>query len=154
MAVLSWSALWASVILTLATMLIKPWLVKMFQGRAAKSSNQRTKVGEKLVQFGVLFVVALIVWIIVVLLSGVNVSGFFWWWALPPVILLIGWAIYDAIDDRVETHAGAVYDKATGKTAVGSGSDAPAVPSPEAQAGSRELKDGLTDEQRKMLDEL
>ena len=47
-------------------------------------------------------------------LSGVSVAGWFWGYVLPPVILLIGWAVYDAIDDRVEGHAGALYDKATG----------------------------------------
>ena len=91
------------------------------------------------------------------LLSGVSIGGWFWGYILPPVILLIGWAVYDAIDDRVEAHAGALYDKATGQSAAGTAAGAPAVPaapSPEAQAGSRKLKDGLTDEQRRMLDEL
>ena len=63
-------------------------------------------------------------------------------------------AIYAAIDDRVEATAGALYDRATGSRSTTATADAPAVPSPEAQAGARELKDGLTDEQRRMLDEL
>lgn len=151
--VVGWSALWAGVVLTLATMLIKPWLHAFFQKRAAKSAGQRTKIAEKLVQFVLLFIVALIVWVLVVFLSGVNVSGVLWWWVTPPVILVIGWAIYDAIDDRVESHAGALYDRATGG-AGSAGTDAVSSPSAESQAGRRELKDGLTDEQRRMLDEL
>ena len=84
-----------------------------------------------------------------------TISGWFWGYVLPPVILLIGWAIYDAIDDRVEAHAGAVYDRATGASRPVEEPDAArAVPSPETRAGRRELKDGLTDEQRRMLDEL
>ena len=72
------------------------------------------------------------------------------------MFILIGWAIYDGIDDRVHEHAGALYDKATGGPAV-SGTDAAhagrALPSDRDQA-QRELQDGLTEEQRRMLDEL
>nr|BFF08842.1 hypothetical protein GCM10025699_01450 [Microbacterium flavescens] len=73
------------------------------------------------------------------------------------MILLIGWAIYDAIDDKVEAHAGSLYDRASGgrgSTAAVSADSAPRIPSPEEAAGRRELHDGLTDEQRRMLDEL
>ena len=82
---------------------------------------------------------------------------------LPPVILLIGWAIYGAIDDKVEGHAGALYDRATGtKTVADAATTASATGTPRAypdaapatDAGRRELDDGLTDEQRRMLDEL
>jgi hypothetical protein len=145
-----WAALWASVVLTLAALLVKPFIHKMFTGMTRKSAGQRTKLGEKLVQYGTVFLVELIVWVLVVWLSGVNVQGFFWGYVIPPIILLIGWAIYDAIDDRVETHAGALYDKATGGGQVA----ASTPPSAAQQAGARELKDGLTDEQRRMLDEL
>ena len=109
-----WSALWAGVILTALTIWIKPLIHDMFQSMASKSADQRTKVGEKLVQGALVFLVALIVWILTVVFSGVSVGGWFWGYILPPVIILIGWAIYDAIDDRVEGHAGALYDKATG----------------------------------------
>ena len=113
-----WSALWAGVILTALTIWIKPLIHRMFQSMAAKSAGQRTKVGEKVVQGVLVFLVALIVWILTVVFSGVSVGGWFWGYILPPVIILIGWAIYDAIDDRVEGHAGALYDKATGAKSV------------------------------------
>ena len=148
-----WSAIWAGVILTAATIWIKPLVTKWFRSMAARSAGQRTKAGEKVVQFFLVLLVAFIVWILTIVLSGVSVGDWFWGYVLPPVILVIAWAIYDAIDDRVESHAGALYDKATGgRTAVDASS--PAVPTPEAQVGSRELKDGLTEEQRRMLDEL
>ncbi len=51
---------------------------------------------------------------------------------------------------RVEAHTGALYDRALGREAK---SAAP-TGSPEAAAGRRELQDGLTEEQRRMLDEL
>lgn len=149
-----WAAVWAGVILTAATIWIKPLITRLFQSMAARSAAQRTKAGEKVVQFFLVLLVAFIVWILTILLSGVSVGGWFWGYVLPPVILVVGWAIYDAIDDRVEAHAGALYDKATGGRRAATDAAAPAVPSPEARAGARELTDGLTEEQRRMLDEL
>jgi len=151
-----WSALWAGVILTALTIWIKPLIHNLFQSMAARSAGQRTKVGEKLVQGVLVFVVAILVWIATVALSGVSVGGWFWGYILPPVIILIGWAIYDAIDDRGEGHAGALYDKATGTKTTGpaAAGATSTLPSAETAAGRRELQDGLTDEQRRMLDEL
>ncbi|WP_137844155.1 hypothetical protein [Microbacterium sp. 2FI] len=149
-----WSALWAGVILTALVIWIKPLVHKWFASMAAKSAGQRTKVGEKLVEFFVAFAVAFLVWIVTVLLSGVSVGGFLWGYVLPPIILLIGWAIYDAIDDKVEAQTAALYDKATGGKATTTDAASPAIPSPETASARRELNDGLTEEQRRMLDEL
>ena len=149
-----WSALWAGVILTALTIWIKPLIHKAFTGMVAKSANQRTRAGEKLVQGVLVFIVALIVWILTVILSGVSVGGWLWGYILPPVIILIGWAIYDAIDDRVESSAGALYDRATGSKSTSTSVPPPAIASPETAAARRELDDGLTEEQRRMLDEL
>ncbi len=149
-----WAALWAGIVLTALVIWIKPLVEKWFRSMAAK----RGRAGEKLVELLIAFAVALVVWIGTVLLSGVSIGGGFfgwiWGYLLPPAILLIGWAIYDAIDDRVESHTGALYDRATGSRAATTDASAPAVPNPEAAAGRRELNDGLTDEQRRMLDEL
>lgn len=150
-----WAALWASVILTAATIWLKPAVTKLFSGMAAKSASQRTKAGEKLVQFGIVFVVQWIIWVLVVWLSRVNVDGWFWGWVLPPLALLLAWIVYDAIDDRVESHAGVLYDRATGSKTTATATDAaPAIPSAESRAARDELHDGLTHEQRRMLDEL
>lgn len=150
-----WNALWASVILTLATLALKPALLKLFRGSAAKSAGSRTKIGEKVVQYALVFVVELIVWVLTVLLSGVNVSGWFWGYVLPPVYLLIAWVIYDLVDDRIEAKTGEVIGSVTSKVrrADATASDSPAA-SPQTKAGRDELKDGLTPEQRRMLDEL
>jgi len=154
-----WSALWAGIVLTVLVIWIKPLVEKWFRSIAAKSADQRTKAGEKLVELLLGLAVAFIVWIATILLSGVRIGGgifgSFWGYVLPPVILLIGWAIYGAIDDKIEARAGALYDKATGHAKrTGAAPAAPTIPSPAEQAGRRELKDGLTDEQRRMLDEL
>jgi hypothetical protein len=146
-----WAALWASVILTAATIWIRPGVTGWFRRRAAKSAHERTRVGEALVQGALVFVVALIIWLLVVWLSPVVVVGFFWGYVLPPLFLLLAWAIYSAIDHRIEGHAGALYDRATGSTDAVSATDAPAaMPEP----GKRDRNDGLTAEQRRMLDEL
>jgi len=174
-----WAALWAGIVMTALVIWIKPLVEKWFRSMAARSAGQRTKAGEKLVEFLLAFAVAFLVWIATVLFTGVSIGGgifgAFWGYVIPPVILLIGWAIYGAVDDKVEGHAGALYDRATGGSkaadavptpappAAGASGGAsgrvgpaatPAVPSPEASAGRRELNDGLTDEQRRMLDEL
>jgi hypothetical protein len=152
-----WAALWAGVILTALTIWVKPLIHRLFQSMAARSAGQRTKIGEKVVQGALVFVVALIVWVVTVLLSGVSVGGWFWGYILPPVVILIGWAIYDAIDDRVEGHAGALYDRATGKTVTDAGastSSTSTLTAAESASARRELNDGLTEEQRRMLDEL
>lgn len=156
-----WSALWAGIVMTAIVIWIKPAVHNWFRSMAARSANRRTKAGEKVVEFLLAFAVAFLVWLVTIWLSGVSIGGgffgAFWGYVLPPVILLIGWAIYDAIDDKVEAHAGALYDKASGGKATTAGTDAsaPAIPqSPEAAAAQRELQDGLTAEQRRMLDEL
>lgn len=144
-----WSALWGGIVLTLLVLFVKPLATKMFQGYAARSAGSRTRIGQKLVEFLLAFVVALIVWLGVVLLSGVAAGGF-WGYIVPPLLLLVGFIVYDLIDDRVEAHAGALYDRATGSSAAVS----PAPPSAASREGSAELKDGLTAEQRRMLDDL
>jgi len=149
-----WSALWAAVIMTVLVIWVKPLVTKWFRSMAAKSASQRTKVGEKLVQALLALAVAFVVWIATVLLSGVAVSGWLWGWIVPPIILLVGWAVYDVIDDRFEAGTGALYDRATGGR-VRQGPDAAATPPSDAEKlGRRELDDGLTDEQRKMFDDL
>ncbi|HEX5729192.1 hypothetical protein [Microbacterium sp.] len=149
-----WAALWAGIILTALTIWIKPLITNWFRSMAAKSAHQRTKVGEKVVQGALVFVVALIVWILTVVFSGVSVAGWLWGYILPPVIILVGWAIYDAVDDRVEGHAGALFDKATGRRQTAGPASTTTLTSSDAASARRELHDGLTDEQRRMLDEL
>ncbi|MES2867434.1 MAG: hypothetical protein V4703_11860 [Actinomycetota bacterium] len=156
-----WNALWAAVILTLATLALKPTLLRMFRGAASKSAQTRTKVGEKVVQYVLVFIVELIVWVLTVWLSGVDVHGWFWGYVLPPLYLLIAWVIYDLVDDRIEARAGAVFDTVQSKVKGGRASttgsaDATASEPPSAatRAAGDELADGLTPEQRRMLDEL
>ena len=148
-----WAALWASVILTVAALWLKPLISKLFTGAARKSAHQRTGAGERVVRYGIVFLVELIMWVLVVILSGVHVGGFFWGWILPPVLLLIAWAIYDAVDDRVHKRASDLYDTVTGRRAAGAAGDE-AVGGAAATAVRPELDDGLTPEQRTMLEDL
>ncbi|WP_337004595.1 MULTISPECIES: hypothetical protein [unclassified Microbacterium] len=151
-----WNALWASVVLTLATLFVKPLLSRAFRKSAAKSAADRTKAGEKVVQYVLVYLVELIVWVLTVWLSGVRVSSF-WGFVLPPIALLTGWMIYDRIDDRLHAKVGEIYDSAQARVKSGAQSSAAASPAPETPetaAAREELKDGLTAEQRRMLDEL
>lgn len=151
------NALWASVILTLAALFVKPLLAGAFRRSAAKSAAERTKTGEKVVQYVLVYIVELIIWVLTVWLSGVRASGF-WAFVLPPLALLVGWMIYDRIDDRLRNKAGEIYDSVQARVKGGAKtpSAAPAAPpeSPETRAARDELRDGLTPEQRRMLDEL
>jgi len=153
-------ALWAAVILTLAALFVKPVLRGAFAKSAANSAADRTKVGEKTVQYALVYVVELIIWVLTVWLSGVRASGF-WGFALPPLILLFGWMIYDQLDDRLRAKASEVYDtvsatlrRAQGPNSGDAAASAPAPDSPATAEARQELNDGLTAEQRRMLDEL
>ncbi|UGS28230.1 hypothetical protein K8F61_08765 [Microbacterium resistens] len=159
-----WHALWAGVVLTAAALAVKPLLTRVFRNAAARSSRTRSRAGEKAVQYALVFAVELVVWILTVWFSGVHVRGWFWGYVLPPLILLIAWVVYDAIDDRVEAKAGELYDAAGARLGRGGMSgpqaNAPAQAPPSAAdhaartQGRAELDDGLTPEQRRMLDEL
>lgn len=151
-----WAALWASVILTAATIWLKPLISKMFTGAARKSAGSRTGLAEKIVQYGIVFIVELLVWILVVVFSGVKVGGWFWGWVIPPVLLVIAWIIYDVVDDRIQRTTGDLYDKANAgiRGSRGSAAVSPAAPTAASREGAAELQDGLTAEQRKMLDDL
>lgn len=151
-------ALWASVILTLATLVLKPMLK-----RAATSLSAG---GTKVVQYLAVFVVEFVIWLLTVWLSGVR-AGNVWGWIVPPVILLIGWVVYDQIDDALSRKAGELYDAAGARISASrrgsasptsSAASVPSAPSAGSSrataAGREELQDGLTPEQRRMLDEL
>ena len=155
-----WNALWAAVVLTLAALFVKPLLAAAFRRSAAKSAAERTKAGEKIVQYVLVYLVELVIWVLTVWLSGVRASGF-WAFVLPPLALLFGWMIYDRIDDRMRAKAGEIYDSVQARVKgrpTTSASPAPATAvaaeSPETRAARDELRDGLTPEQRRMLDEL
>jgi hypothetical protein len=157
------------VILTAATIWLKPLIHRWFRSMAARSASRRSKITEKLVQYLLVLAVAAIIWILVVNITAVYVYGFFslWGWVAPPVALTIAWAVYDLVDDRVEARAGALYDRATTRSARTGDAEPGAASIPPAPAGypgastgggaaaSRPRPDdGLTDEQRRMFDQL
>ncbi|MFT4136368.1 hypothetical protein [Microbacterium sp.] len=153
-----WAALWAGIVLTALMLWVKPLVTRWFRSMAAKSAHQRTKTGELVVQGLLTFGVALVVWVATVLFSRVSVGGF-WGWVLPPILLLIGWSVYAAVDERIEAQTSALYDRAEAgirnRRSTSPTDTAPAsTPSPDTRAARAELHDGLTAEQRRMLDEL
>ncbi|MEV7693115.1 hypothetical protein AB0N73_07255 [Microbacterium sp. NPDC089189] len=163
-----WAALWASLLLTAGTIWLKPLLRRLFRGMAARSASRRSRMAEKLVQALIVFVIELGLWIVVVVFSSVDVRGWLLGWILPPIALLIAFAIYDLVDDRIEARAGALYDRvgrrgATAATTDTAAAGIPPVPrpagaapaaSPPPAARAKDPYDGLTAEQRRMLDDL
>lgn len=164
------AVIWAALIMTLAELWVRPFVQRRMQASAAKSAGTRTRTGEALVQAGIVLIVAALVWALTLLLSGVHVSigwnplGWIGAWIVPPVIIALGGLVYARISGRIETHAGAVYDRAEagirGSRTADRGTDAVGTASGEARAddararGRQELDDGLTAEQRRMLDDL
>lgn len=159
-----WHAFWAALILTAATIWLKPSIHRAFVSMAARSAARRTKIGEKVVQYLLVLAIAALFWVLLVIFTGVHVHGFFflWGWVVPPIGLTIAWAVYDLIDDGLEARAARLYDRAAGRggSAERTGTPPPVAARPSGQPGAagsvpRSARpDGLTDEQRRMLDEL
>lgn len=151
-----WSALWGGVILTIATIWVKPFIGSFFRKWAAKHASKQKVLSRKLIEYLIVFAVALVVWILVVMLSGITVSNILVGYVVPSLLLLVGWALYDlAIDDTLERVAARAYDRVTGARTE---AETPAAPTAAERAardiGRAELNDGLTPEQRRMMDEL
>ena len=143
-------ALWAALVMTILVLFIKPLVTRWFQKAAARSRNERTSAGEYLVQTVLVLIVAWIVWVLTVLFSGVDTRGsWFWAFVLPPIFIAIGWFVYSKIADRVHAKAGEIYDRIDSSATARAGRGAPADIDADGEAG-----DGLTPEQRRMLDEL
>jgi len=150
-------ALWAGVILTIGALVVKPTLTRVLRRSAAKSAAERTRVGEKVLQYALVYLVELAIWVLTVWLSAVSVSGFVWGYVIPPLLLLIGWVIYDRVDDALHAKAGELYDAVQTRrrgSATNSAAATPVSESRDTTAARRELDDGLTPEQRRLLDEL
>jgi uncharacterized membrane protein YvlD (DUF360 family) len=124
----AWSVLWSSLVFTVATLFLKPFFHRVFleQGEKLRDSSAGWLKG-KVLTYLVSFVVALVIWILTVIFSGINVHGVFWGWVAPALIVLVGWIVYDQLDDVLEGKAGELYDAAERKV---SGNEPPAPPSP------------------------
>ncbi|MGC5166590.1 hypothetical protein [Luteimicrobium sp. DT211] len=123
-----WSVLWASLVFTAATLFLKPFFHRVLLSEGERLRDTRaTWLKGKLLTYGVSYVVALLIWILTVVFSSVSVSGFLWGWLVPPFIVLLGWIVYDQLDDALERKAGELYDAAEQKMR---GNEPPPPPSP------------------------
>ncbi|MFT4052008.1 MAG: hypothetical protein QM677_07145 [Microbacterium sp.] len=162
------AVVWAAVIMTLAEVFVKPLAHRAFARSAAKTASERTHAGEALVQGLIVFAVAGVIWLITLVLSRVNTgSSWFWAYVLPPIVIAIGWFVYALVDDRLEQATGELFDRAeagirgsspsgadASDTSAASDAGAAAARAAAAAEGAAELRDGLTPEQRRMLDDL
>lgn len=145
----------AALVFTLIELFLTPLIRKMFAG-FADTDQPRSRLGEWFVQLLVALGAAASVWVLTLWLTPVRAGGWFWSYVLPPIIIAIGWLIYAAVSDKIEAGAGSLYDRADAGLRGGSEPAAPPA-APESAAtreGRAELSDGLTAEQRRMLDEL
>lgn len=109
------ASLAAALVLTLATVWIRPALNALARRQAAKSTRESSRLVQWLVSALAVFLVALAVWVLTVALTNVYVEGWLWGYVIPPLALLLAWFIYDLIADRLEERAGRVYDNADRK---------------------------------------
>ena len=107
--------LWAALLLTAATIWIKPALSSIATKQAARGASARSASAQKLIGYLAVFAVAFVIWILTVWLTDVRVYGWFWGYVIPPLALLVAWFVYDIIDDQLEAKAGEVYDAAQRK---------------------------------------
>lgn len=149
-----WAAFWASLLLTAGTIWLKPLLRRLFRGMAARSASRRSRMAEKFVQALIVFVIELGLWILIVVFSGVDVRGWLIGWILPPIALLIAFAIYDLVDDRVEARTGALYDRLATRREKPAATATPSAAPTSVERPAKDPYDGLTAEQRRMLDDL
>lgn len=109
------AVLGAGLVLTLATVWIRPALSRMARSTASKQTAGSSRMVQWLVSALAVFLVAFAVWVLTVWLSDINVEGWLWGYLVPPLALLVAWFIYDLIADRLEARAAKVYDSADRK---------------------------------------
>ncbi|WP_050761782.1 hypothetical protein [Beutenbergia cavernae] len=136
----SWGVLWAAVVLTAATVWVKPLITSFLTDQAGNWAGRPRWLAGKVLTYAIVYVVAFVIWLLTVILSDVNVHGWFLGYVLPPLIVIVGWFVYDMVDDRFEATAGNAYDAAhrrmTGGSSTEASAERPADPS-EGPAGPR-----------------
>lgn len=110
--------LWGAVLLTAATIWIKPALMSVARRQVGKGAAQRSAGTQRWFASLAVFVVAFVIWLLMIWLTDLRVVGWFWGYLLPPIALLIAWWLYDVVDDQLEKTVGNAYDSASGAIAA------------------------------------
>lgn len=95
------TVLWGAIVLTVMSLFIKPLLHRWLLDNAGQVSLSR-KLSSKVLSYVILYLVALIIWFLLVIFSGVQITNFLTTLIVPPLVLLAAWFIYDLVDDRLE----------------------------------------------------
>jgi len=95
------TVLWGAIVLTVLSLFIKPLLHRWLLDNAGQVSLSR-KLSSKVLSYVILYLVALIIWFLLVIFSGVQITNFLTTLIVPPLVLLAAWFIYDLVDDRLE----------------------------------------------------
>lgn len=105
---------WSALIFTLATVFVKP-IVSSFAQKTAEGLKQgKTSTAARVIEYVAVFAVALVIWLILSVLGAAQNPHWFSW-ILSPVLLLVAWAIYDVVDEKIEAQVAKGYDAATRK---------------------------------------
>ncbi|WP_223693568.1 phage holin family protein [Leifsonia poae] len=105
--------LWAAIVLTAATVLIKPALTTFLTNRGTRLQSRASWLRGKTLTYLVDLVVTFAVFWIAVVFSSVRITSF-WGWFWGTLILWAGFIVYDLFEDRIRKRAGDLYDRATG----------------------------------------
>jgi uncharacterized membrane protein YvlD (DUF360 family) len=104
----------AAIIFTLATLFVKPIIVKFLTNQAGKySSRSKYLAGKSLTYIVGIVATGVIVWLTWLISRGIgfNVFGFI----IGTIIIWAASLVYDIVDDRLEARVGAIVDDVADK---------------------------------------
>lgn len=109
-----WHTFWAALIFTLATVFVKPIVSSFAQKTAAGLQQGKTPLVARIIEYVAVYIVAVIIWIIVTMLTSLHNTGF-WSFLIAPLFLWVAWIVYDIVDETIERAVGKGYDAAARK---------------------------------------
>jgi hypothetical protein len=107
------AVLWGAVVLTAGTLLVKPALTTLLTNKGTQLQPKATWLKGNTLSYLVELVVTFVLFLLCVLLSGVQVTDV-WGWVFGTAILFSGTLLYHLFESRIQASASAAYDKATG----------------------------------------
>lgn len=109
-----WHTFWAALIFTLATVFVKP-IVSSFAQKTADGLKQgKTSTVGRIIEYVAVYIVAVVIWIIVTMLTSLHSTGF-WSFLIAPLFLWVAWIVYDIVDESIERTVAKGYDAAARK---------------------------------------
>jgi hypothetical protein len=105
--------LWAAIILTAGTLLVKPALSTFLTKKGTELQPRAAWLRGNTLIYLVEFITTFVIFLICVLLSSVQVTDI-WGWIFGTVILYSGTLTYHLFEGRIRAYASTAYDRAAG----------------------------------------